>query len=150
MKKLTCGIVIVSNDTLILEGEQYILLGHSTHNIHYDVFKGLQEVNETPLQTAIRELKEETGLCVPSTLLIDLGQHSYNKEKNIHLFLYRTEKSAIDPLSLTCTSMVEQINGQKVIPFPEMDDFKWIPISKLSQYTTSKMTALLLSLAHLL
>ena len=54
--KLSCGIVLARDDgdrclTLLLRAYQY-----------WDFPKGINEAGETPLQTAVRELREETGI----------------------------------------------------------------------------------------
>lgn len=55
-KVLSCGVVVLRNTP---EGRRYLLL-RAWH--HWDFPKGRQESNETPFETAIREVREETAL----------------------------------------------------------------------------------------
>ena len=78
--KTTCG-------TIILNEFEEIFSGHSTGNSFYDIPKGLMDLNESPIDCAIRECLEETAIQLEKTKMIDLGEFPYNSSKNIHLFL---------------------------------------------------------------
>ena len=59
MKELSCGFIIIDPKELRILGV------HPTgHGKVFDIPKGHIEKGETPLQCAIRELKEETGIIV--------------------------------------------------------------------------------------
>lgn len=47
--------------------EKHVLLIHQKHGNHIGFPKGHVEVNETPSQTAIREVQEEVGLSITLT-----------------------------------------------------------------------------------
>lgn len=116
-KVLSCGIVFL--DTV----EEKVLMVHPTNQVDYwDFPKGRQEIGETPLETAIREVEEETGILVTSDELIDCGFHKYNKHKNLHLFLCVDKK--FDLSKLECTSMVVKPTHQ----YPEVDKFEMFSI----------------------
>lgn len=112
MKKLTCGIIVITN-------QNKILLGHSTGNSHWDIFKGICGEDETSLEAALRETEEESGLKLFEKDVIFIGEYNFNKYKNIALYLHFIE--SLDLEKLNCTSMVV-IDDKK--PFPELDVFQ--------------------------
>jgi len=128
-EKVTAGIVIIDK-------EGNILGCHATgkpENTGYDFPKGCVEKGEPDIVTAIRELKEETGLVVSESDLIDAGIHPHNKEKDIHLFIYKVNVLP-NTVTLKCTSYFELPNG-KVLP--EMDGYKII--SKSERYMFNRV-----------
>lgn len=110
MKKTSCGILLKVNDK--------ILLGRSTGNLHWDIPKGIKHENEEPLEAAVRETFEETGLKVEKKLLKENGVFNLNNKKNLHLF--ETNKVKFKVEELICHSMVVLPERE---PFPEMDKF---------------------------
>ena len=78
----SCGIVLFNSD-------EFLIIQHSVKpnedEGHWDFPKGHVEENETELETAVRELKEETGII--DILLIDNFKHriTYNFRKNNEL-----------------------------------------------------------------
>lgn len=128
MKKISAGIIIQNQ-------HDEFLLGHSTGNHFFDIFKGGTEANETPLQTALRECQEESSLVLQEQDIKDLGIFSYNKEKDLHLFLCRVNKQSIDMTTLVCTTFVQQ----PTYSFPEMDRFAWFTYDKLLEHTATSM-----------
>lgn len=127
MKQVSAGVLVVRDGR--------ILLGHSTHNIHWDIFKGKVDSGETPMQAALRELKEESGISLKDKDIKDLGQFSYTKKKNLHLFLHE-DVVGIDAASCYCESQVDE-------RFPEMDDFKWVEYSEIGKFCVESMTKVL-------
>lgn len=95
MKKLSCGTLIFS--------ENKILLCKVTGSKYWDIPKGLNEVDESKIQTAIRELKEETGFIATEDELEDLGLFKYNSQKDLYLFRYIGNKT-FDTSKAECTS----------------------------------------------
>lgn len=128
MKQLSAGVIILNNGR--------ILLGHSTHNTHWDIFKGSQEPGETPLQTALRELREESGIVLQESDLIDLGKFKYTKKKNLYLFLFKDKNDEIKAEDCFCASNVDD-------KFPEMDDFKYVSVHNLKTYCVESMVRVL-------
>lgn len=114
-----------------------LLVGHVTGGKHWDVPKGMLDPGELPLQGAIRELREETGLIYDHdagtltnaftaavykvSAVKSLGRHPYKKGKDLDLFQLQVEAD-IDPSKLKCESMVER----KDYSFPELDRFALI------------------------
>lgn len=121
-QKVTAAIVIIDRDG-------NILAGHGTGKpdyTGYDFPKGCVEPGEEHIAAAIRELKEETGLTISESDLIDAGVHPHNREKDIHLFICKVNVLP-DPSSLVCTSYFETPDGKRL---PEMNSFKIISKSE--------------------
>ena len=126
-KKVTAAVVII-------DSEGNILGCHCTgkpKDSGYDFPKGEVEEGETHKEAAVRELREETDIYLndperKSTWsevdkLIDCGIYPHNKEKDIHIFLYRTNYFP-DIKQLKCSTYFDA-NGKK---YPEVDGYKII------------------------
>ena len=141
-KRLSCGVVIVNDD-------HELLLCHVTGQNHWDLPKGGIDTGESPLQAALRETREETGLRLAADELIDLGRFVYTNKKDLHLFAACTER--FDIASLRCESHFSQRYSGKQLP--EMDGFGWFAFSRVAALCTPKMAQVLgdkLDLAQLL
>ncbi len=113
MKTLSCGILIVN-------AQQELLLCHVTGAWHWDIPKGGVESGELPLDTALRETREECGLDFSARSLMDLGRMSYRPRKDLHLFAVLSER--LDTAGCHCDSRYSDSWGRDR---PEMDDFEW-------------------------
>lgn len=131
-RRLSCGIVV------LLESRE-VLLCHVTGQRHWDLPKGGIHDGETPIEAALRETHEETGLCLGAEALLDIGRHVYTARKNLHLFACLSQR--IDPHELHCAScFVERISGRSR---PEMDGFGWFAFDRIEALCTPKLAALL-------
>jgi 8-oxo-dGTP pyrophosphatase MutT (NUDIX family) len=131
-KRLSCGIVIVNDDS-------ELLLCHVTGHDHWDLPKGGAAADETPLQTALRETREETGLVLEASALIDLGRLAYRSRKDLHLFAARVPR--FDTGLLWCESRFDDdASGTRL---PEMDGFGWFPFTDVPVQCTRKLSAVL-------
>lgn len=128
---VSCGIIFINNNK--------ILLGHSTGNSHWDIPKGQSEIGEGPLETAIRETKEETGIIVDDRKIKDLNRFQYTKKKDLHLFLSYQKIILKD---LICTSYFQDKFGNN---HPELDDFDFFSIEDAIYHKTAKNFSRLLS-----
>ncbi len=113
-RRLSCGVVLL-NDA----GE--LLLCHVTGHEHWDIPKGGAHDDESPMQAALRETREETGLLLRPDSLLDLGRLPYTSRKDLHLFAART--SRLDTELLWCESRFDDLDTGS--PLPEMDGFGW-------------------------
>ncbi|MBQ3151512.1 MAG: NUDIX domain-containing protein [Clostridia bacterium] len=103
----SCGAVVYR----IINGELRFLLIKNKRSAHWGFPKGHVEANETPEQTATREVLEETGIHIDI-----LPDFSYKSEYTIQ---GRVEKSVI--IFLAGTKDV-----QTVIQKEEIDDYIWL------------------------
>jgi putative (di)nucleoside polyphosphate hydrolase len=131
MKRLSCGILILSE-------RAELLLCHATGTFHWDIPKGGMDPGETPLQTAIRETREECGLAFEADALTDLGHHGYRPNKDLHLFAVRVER--FDLGRCHCSSHYRDRWGRDR---PEMDDFAWVSFDHVHRRCARHMAALL-------
>lgn len=115
-KKISCGLIIQS-------GNKFFCGKVTGGGYRWDIPKGVMDDNETPLETALRECKEETNIdiTVYNGLIKDLGNISYMPGKDLHLF-HVLLKQPFDLSLCKCSSLVE-IEGRK--PFPEICGYDW-------------------------
>lgn len=122
-RKLSCGVVVL-NDAAEL------LLCHVTGQDHWDLPKGGAHDGESPLAAALRETREETGLRLDPTALLDLGRRSFRPRKDLHLFA--TLLPRLDPAALSCDSHFDcRRTGASR---PEMDGYGWFAFGRLREY----------------
>ncbi len=131
-KRLSCGIVIVNDDA-------ELLLCHVTGQEHWDLPKGGLVVGELPLQAALRETLEETGLQLEAQALLDLGRLPYRSRKELHL--YATRLPRFNPTRLWCQSLFADVTSGKRLP--EMDGYGWFAFADIPVHCTRKLSAVL-------
>jgi len=131
MKHISAG-VIVTDGT-------HILLGHATGQSHWDIPKGLIDRNETAVNAAVRELREETGIRALATDLKEIGLTRYSKRKDLHLFMLLVPKMP-DINSLRCTSCFRR--GRHRVP--EIDGYSVATYEEIPNYCVANMARALL------
>jgi putative (di)nucleoside polyphosphate hydrolase len=112
-----------SSGVIVTDGER-ILLGHATRSPRWDIPKGVAEPGEDLAEAAARELREETGLTVPSEALVALGVHPYLRGKDLALFAW-TPHSMPDTRDLICTSRFALADGTLLPEFDRFGLFAW-------------------------
>lgn len=117
-RQLSCGLLVIC--------PAGILLAHATRTPRWDLPKGKLEPNETPLEAALRECQEETGLDLSeyADQMVDMGAHPYLPRKDLHLFRLDLE----EPLDLSgcgCSTYIRR--GENGDRYPETDDYAWVP-----------------------
>lgn len=120
----SCGVVL-SNGTHILGCIPY---GMPKTKHYLDIPKGRKNSGESPIQTALRELREETGLILSKESLIDLGTFKYRPEKNLHLFFFEKEDISWYIGDYHCTSKfiingieVSEMVGYELVSYEEIE-----------------------------
>ncbi len=131
MKTTSCGI-------LILNPHAELLLCHVTGGSFWDIPKGGEDPGETPVQTAIRETVEETGLAFDAADLMDLGRLGYRPIKDLHL--YATLLERVDIARCHCRTKFRDRFGRLR---PEMDGFAWVPLAEVPKRCAWRMGELL-------
>ena len=131
-RRLSCGI-------LILNPQRELLLCHVTGQDHWDLPKGGLHDGESPLQAALRETREETGLQFDAAGLLELGRFDYRPKKDLHLFA--TLVPRIDVATLHCESHFAQWGTDRRLP--EMDGYDWFGFDRIGELCTAKITAVL-------
>jgi putative (di)nucleoside polyphosphate hydrolase len=135
---------VISCGTLVIDGQGRILLCHATGTHNWDIPKGIQDPGETTLETARREMMEETGLVFDEALFQDLGGFAYRSDKRLHLYKVEVGDSLCSLDHLHCTShFPHRYTGQ---PTPEADDFAWCTREQVRTMCWPRMAQLLLSL----
>lgn len=133
-RRLSCGIVIVNDD-------DELLLCRVTGQGHWDLPKGGADPGETPLQAALRETREETGLDFPAAALLELGRYAYTARTDLHL--YATHAPQVDPRRLVCHShYVCADSGQRR---PEMDAYGWFAFDVVPLRCRPRLASVLIS-----
>jgi 8-oxo-dGTP pyrophosphatase MutT (NUDIX family) len=115
-----------------------MLVGQAGYYGNYDIFKGSINKGETPIQGALRELYEESGLKLVPEVLQYLGKYEYER-KVLHLYHYELSRF-INSDVFHCKSMVPALISPTGKSYPEMVHFKWIPIPKLTTYLNLKLS----------
>ncbi len=136
MNHLSCGV-------LLFNEHDELLLSHATGNRHWDVPKGLMEPGETPLDAALRETREETGIALDAAGWLDLGRHPYRPAKDLHLFARRVCTAQVRVADCHCTSMFTHARTGKLLP--EADSFGWFALGQLQERCARSMATLLVT-----
>lgn len=118
MKTISCGVIILYRNK-ILACKPY-----GKFDGRHDIPKGQVDEGESYIECAIRETREETGLELKESDLVELGHYKYMKDKDLHLF--KCELSKLEINDLKCTSYFE-LNNTKL---PEIDGYYLIPINE--------------------
>ena len=131
---------LLSIGTIITDGTN-ILLGHISGTNKFDIPKGLQELGETYLDTAKRELKEEFGLVFDDLSFQRLGLFFYTKSKDLFLYKIILNNLYFDIKlnELNCISTFKL----KDIELKEMDSYKIVQIDRIKIYCYKGMVKIL-------
>ncbi len=128
VKRRSFGVVPVS---LAGDGEVVFLILRAYKN--WDFPKGAADGSETPLEAALREMKEETGI---QQFSLDWGDTSmdtaiYAKDKVASYYLARVQKQEI-----TLPVSVE-------LGRPEHDEYRWVSAAEARELLPARLTPIL-------
>lgn len=123
MKVVSAGVIIINDKGQILGCVPY---GSSKKTQNYmDIPKGKMEIGETPKETALREVYEETGINLGSVELFDYGQHHYIKGKDLYVFKCNHNPNLDE---CKCTTYFDRFGAM----VPEIIDYKWVDVSDIN------------------
>ena len=97
----------------MVEGHREFLLVHHNKG-HWAFPKGHAEKNETPVEAAIRELREETGMKV-----------THLERKRSFIEHYEFEKPNGTPIRKTVVYYVGEVTGKIKLQTTEISDYHW-------------------------
>ena len=129
-KSLSCGVILINE-------QNEILMIHATGQSFWDIPKGTKSLEETECEAAIRELKEETGIELCPSDLIDMSWYQYNGYKDLWLFIAKMPD--VDMNKLSCSSYFEKDGYQH----PEADQFQMIALEDAPFKACKSMSRLL-------
>ena len=135
---------VVSCGVMILNARREVFVCHTTGTSRWDLPKGVQDPGESAIQTALREVWEETSLALEPQSLDDLGLYDYLPAKRLHLFALRVAVDAFDISACRChTSFPHRASG---LPTLEVDAYAWKPLDRVDVWCGKNMTRVLLAL----
>ena len=131
-KTISCATIIVSQD------KKYVLLGKIALQDKYDLPKGRMETDETYVETAIRELYEETDLVIPKNEYASFQDiddsnvkvNRYTRDKDIVVFFVHDKQNKyINQRHLSELKSNTFIDNDNSIP--ELSHFRLFEIDRL-------------------
>ena len=128
----------ISYGVLVVNERSELLLAHVTGQRQWDIPKGAAEPGETPLEAALREALEETGIALDARRLHELGRFDYTPKKDLHLFATRLASRELDLGACRCTTLFCDRFGRSR---PEVDAFRWARTDEVPRLCTARMAA---------
>ncbi len=123
----SCGVAITDGQRVLA-----IIPWGRKHSL--DLPKGGRDVGEEPVNCALRELREETGIELTAQDVTHLGKFAYTEDKDLELFVHRTKKLP-DVSTLRCKSTFTNQYGRTV---PEATGFEIVEFSDDRFYSRLK------------
>lgn len=122
---MSCGAVILRDTPA---GFRVLLLRVFRH---WDFPKGLMEAGETPKQTALREVAEESGITRLEFPWGDLWQDTgpYNRGKIARYYLARTDQQDVQLLPSPDTGR------------PEHSEYRWVSFAQARRLASPRVAA---------
>jgi 8-oxo-dGTP pyrophosphatase MutT (NUDIX family) len=118
---------------IICRSDGRILLCHPTGHglLKRSIPKGLSEVGESAIESAIREVKEETNLDLLPHKLIPLSCVRYKgRSKVLQPFYYNIREDELLDVEFGCNSYFS-LYGKD---YPECDGWDWVDYKDISKY----------------
>jgi len=133
---------ILLSSWIIIHNGDLILIGKIGLFPWYDIPKWVCEENESTLETAMRETKEEFWIEVPSCKLKDLWEFEYiPHKKRLYLYEYKLDNfPSLNKLSCNTTFIRDWIE------YPEIVWYSLIPFEDMKYYLCYNMNRVLSSI----
>ena len=135
-RALSCGVIVRRRS-----GE--LLLCHATGRSYWDLPKGVLDGGESPVEAALRELREEAGLALSADALRDLGVHRYLPRKDLHLFVVDPPQPGLSTDACRCTTTYRGRSGRAL---PEVDGYRWVTREEVPRHAGRNMVRVLMGL----
>ena len=121
--RTSCGVFIFDKNNLVL-------IGHPTNASwtmpYWSIPKGEPDEFESRLETALREVKEETGISLDPKIVVTVGSNIYTSGKKV-LYAYATRlKVSGESLNAFCHSSFINKEGKEI---REIDKFEWVNVA---------------------
>lgn len=118
---------------LIIRTPSGWLLGRRRSSGWWDLPKGRQDPGESPIETTLRECREETGLDLTSHVdrFQDFGVASYSVRRHRHLHIFL--------LDLPATFSLSKCHPTLRPHAPEMDVFAWVSEDQVLSYVRPRL-----------
>ena len=126
-KIISAGFVVLSKD------KSMILLGKAdkyNSNGNWTIFKGQKEDGETLIETAIRELREESGIDIIGDSRLNTNTSSSPfyvfgvNEKTVYAYLLHDVEEVLKNFKFNCSSFWDG--------HPEIVEYKWFSLNEAS------------------
>ena len=123
----------------VVAGRLEVLIGHpggpfwaNKQTGAWSIPKGLPEPGESLEHAAVREFHEETGHPVPDRALVELGSVVLRSGKTVFAWAVEGDLDASTAHSNPVEMEWPRGSG-RVITFPEIDEFRWCPLSEAEE-----------------
>ena len=119
----SCGCIIIKNNTVLLEKQK-----HEDERL-WSFPKGHQETDETDIETAIRETKEEVGLDVIIT------------DKNPITISYMVKNGTVKKTVLLFLAKLNPSHEEKIVlQEAEVEDARWASFDEAAELLTFELS----------
>lgn len=133
--RISCGVLLFNH-------KRELLVAHVTGQDRWDVPKGILDEGELPLNAAVREAWEETGVMLPAQTLTEVGRVPYLPEKALHLFAAAWPYESLELGRCHCSSFFDcKKSGTKR---PEVNGYKWITLEDIPEHCGKSLSRALL------
>ena len=127
---------MVSAGIIFHDGKKFLAC-KPTGQDRWDIPKGRVEEKEDHYTAALRETFEETGIeNINKNKIMDMGIRPYNKEKDIHIYIYYGNLDFIKINECRCDSLFENKEGQMI---QEVEAYMFVPHNSFRRYFKGNM-----------
>ena len=126
--RLSAGLLVVRRGSTSPTGATEVLIGHmggpfwaAKDAAAWSFPKGEIEGHEEPLDAALREFEEETGIGPPPPPYVDLGSVQQRSGKTVQLFLVEAD---VDLSGFRPGTFAMTLRG-RTFDVPELDRIRW-------------------------
>jgi len=138
MKLTTAGFLLRSNDLYLIchitQDSNYI---YKESDPFWSIPKGTVEERERPIQAALREVKEETGLDLREYFEVPPSTEPFHvyetKHKIYYIFFINDMTGHLTKMEYKCESIIDNPKYKIRNGLPEHDMFRWVTKEKAKE-----------------